>query len=84
MSGHYCEFPECICANERFCLKTGRFPLAEDRTQPPPNFDPKRLPQNLRLTLETSGVWGPRSLQAAWDLHEADTKSVSKDSEQEK
>lgn len=35
MSIEFCEFPECICANERFCLKTGRVPEPGDKVHLP-------------------------------------------------
>lgn len=39
-----------------------------DFSKPPPLFDPQILPQNLRLTIETAGAWGPNAIAAAWAL----------------
>lgn len=41
-----------------------------NRDKPPPGFDISRLPKNLRMTVETAGVWGPNALAEAWRLYE--------------
>lgn len=43
-----------------------------DFKQPPPGFVVSTLPSNLRRTVETAGVWGPRALAAAWAKYKAE------------
>ena len=45
---------------------------------PPPGFDINRLPHNLQATVRTSGAWGPRALEAAWNINRADEAEKAK------
>ena len=43
-----------------------------DFAGPPPGFQVSTLPVNLRRTIETASVWGPRALAAAWAKYKAE------------
>ena len=51
----YCEFPECPCATERFCMKTGELPIGPLETHPDQinpldrdNAQRRRIGENLQ------------------------------------